>query len=158
MVVRLLLIALACWPLAAGAETVYVQNDRARLVSQPGFRAGLVTPLSKGAPLQVLSKRKFWYRVESGRDRGWVFAYQVSRRPPLQKVAAALPAPSINRSQLRRRASVVTTVGAVRGLSASDRARVNAGERSDYLALEKIDSLAFSDEEVLAFLREQVRP
>ena len=158
MLVRLLMIALVFWPLAAGAETVYVQNDRARLVSEPGFRAGLVAPLAKGAALRVLNKRKFWYRVESGGDQGWVFAYQVSRRPPLQKVAAALPAPSINRSQLRRRASVVTTVGAVRGRSASDRARANAGDHSDYLALEKVDALEFSDEEVLAFLREQVRP
>ena len=152
MLVRLLMIALVFWPLAAGAETVYVQNDRARLVSEPGFRAGLVAPLAK-----ALSKVSRIYR-QSGGDQGWVFAYQVSRRPPLQKVAAALPARSINRSQLRRRASVVTTVGAVRGLSASDRARANAGGHSDYLALEKVDALEFSDEEVLAFLREQVRP
>jgi len=137
-------------PLAAGAETVYVQSIRAQLKAAPVFGSPEVARADRGDALQVLARNPGWYKVSLGQKEGWVSSLLVSPHRPLSKVSILAAAPSIG-TYARRRASSITTTAAARGLAADDRRRANRAGALGYADLATLDTHSVSDEEALAF-------
>ena len=147
---------LALVPLAQAADqTVYVQSYRAKIQQGPALSAAVVTMAPRGEALAVLKQQGDWYKVQYKSQQGWVNALMVAARPPMERVSVFdRSASQTAGNDARRRASSVTVVGAVRGLSAEERSRAHAEEQADYAALEKLNAQRLEEKEVLSFLQE----
>jgi uncharacterized protein YgiM (DUF1202 family) len=151
----ILFIALSIASSLAAAETLYVQSLKAELKTEPNFKAKTAATAMKGEPLTVIGKSSTWYKVSRQGKEGWVFRYVVAAKPPMGKVSTlAQDARELDKGA-RRRASVVTTTAAVRGLSAEDRARNSRNSMINFDALEKMDNMVINDNEAIAFLNQR---
>src|SRR5512139_3059080 len=82
-----LLIALAMLPLAAfGADTLYVQSTKAKLMEQPSFSAKTVKELGKGDKVTVQQKGERWILVTHGNTSGWISSLLLSPQKPVSKI------------------------------------------------------------------------
>lgn len=149
----LLLVALFVFPGAVFcAETVYVQSLKANLQKGPVFNSQVLAKVRKGQRLDVLEKTAGWYKVNYQGEVGWVSRFLVAANPPLERVSVFSDTDRDIEQNARRRASIVTTTAAARGLASDDRTRVNRRGVANYSDLERIDALKVDDNEAVAFL------
>lgn len=150
---RILLLALFAIPLTGfAAEAVYVQSLKANIQKEPVLNSKVLAKVRKGQRLEVLEKTPGWYKVKHESEAGWVSRFLVAANPPLERVSVFSETNQDIGQNARRRASIVTTTAAARGLAADDRTRVNHRELANYSDLERIDALKVDDKETLAFL------
>ncbi|MBF0219183.1 MAG: SH3 domain-containing protein [Gammaproteobacteria bacterium] len=142
---------------SGSASDVYLQSLQGRLYSQPAFNATMIDELQKGAVMQLISQQKSWSEVRYQNKEGWISSYLIKATPPTKPVSLLTGEESESISDsARRRASVVTTAGAARGLAASERrARLGDDIRRSYLQLRKIERFSLGEEELNHFLATQ---
>lgn len=143
-------------PLSAGAETVYVQSAKAKLLSKPHFNAEVVAEVVKGKPLDLIESQDRWLHVKTGTHTGWVSKFLVSDHMPVNKITILEGDETID-TNVRRRASVVTTAGAARGLAGEDRQRASQAGLTNYVALRRMEALKIGEQEAMAFLSEAIK-
>ncbi len=147
----LLLLAL---PLAAGAEEfLYVLSAKAKLYTEPSFRAPVVARLSKGEKTEAVGKNNYWFKVRYQGKEGWISRLAVSPHPPVKRGSLLARDDGRLEQQARRRASVAATTAAVRGLREDERTRMSAVGGPDYAALRQVEAVTVSDAELTDFTR-----
>ena len=154
----LLTALLIATPWSVHAETIYVQSVKAKLMSAPALTAQVVAEAPKGTAFEVIGSRDGWYEVRRDGATAWLSKLVAAPHQPLTKITvlpAADSAPVDNHA--RRRASVVTTAGAARGLAPAARARRD-DTGSDYAALEKMEATHVTEEETRRFIEEGAAP
>ncbi len=137
------------------AEILYVQSAKAKLMSDKNFKSDLKETLKRGDRLEALENSGGWYKVSAGTTKGWVHRLSVSTNPVMEKLTLiSADAPDISRGA-RKRASAITSAAAARGLSDTDRKRLNEQGRADYRSLEKLekDAGGISENEVEEFAK-----
>jgi len=137
----------------ANAKTLYIQSMRAKMVDQPTFRAKTVLPMRKGDQVTVIQQKGRWIKVSSKGKQGWISKFLVASHPPVKKINVLVRKNQIV-SNVRRRASAVTTAGAARGLSAEQRRRASSKGGSNFVALEKLEMLGITENDVRLFVVE----
>lgn len=149
-----LLLALApLTVLAEGEEpvTLFVQSQGAALMEEPGFGAEALHRLDRGLEVTVLETAGNWHRISSEGTEGWVPALILRDTPPTQR-ASHLDGAAEMDAGARRRASAVTTAGAIRGVEEDDRLLDDPNLNVD--ALHRMEAQSVSGEEALQFLLE----
>lgn len=155
---RLLSGLLFLLPLAANAEGIlYVQSAKAKILASPRFDAAVVTEASRGDELALVESQARWNKVTVAGKTGWVSKFLVSDRAPLNRVTVLGGDEEAIDANARRRASVVTTAGAARGLSGDERMRANNASVANYRAVEVMEKIRVSDEEASSFLSEGLK-
>lgn len=148
----MVLVVSAMFLLGAGSSVLYVQSSKAKIMKSPSFRAKVVVTAKRGEELKVISKKGRWYQVKADGKTGWVSKLLVSRSKPFKKVSVFAKADKDISNKARRRASVMTTAAAARGLAEDDRRRLGAETKSDYAALEKVEAMSVSEADVDNFV------
>lgn len=151
---NLLFLAIVTFLIAAGTDTLFVQSTKAKIMESPSFRAKIVATAHKGEELTVLGKKGRWYQVSIDGKKGWISRLLVSQTPPMKKVSVFAKADKDISTKARRRASVMTTAAAARGLAEDDRKRLGAETKVDYAAIEKVDAISVSESETDAFIEQ----
>ena len=137
----------------ANAKTLYIQSMRAKIVDKPSFRAKTILPMRKGDQVNVIKQKGRWIMVSSKGKQGWISKFLVASHSPVKKINVLVRRNQII-SNVRRRASAVTTAGAARGLSAEQRRRASSKGGSDFVALEKLEQLGITENDVRLFVVE----
>jgi hypothetical protein len=108
--------------------TVYVSNDRAKLLEQPSF-ASKSSPLSKGTAVYVKEKKGPFLKVEVNGKTGYVASMFTSETKITGKLnKASGKEEKINKvASTRRRASAYTETASARGLTNSQKMRTMGG-------------------------------
>ena len=151
--IRLLVLMLSfVFLVAAGSDVLYVQSSKAKIMKSPSFKSKVVVTAKKGQELTVVKKKGRWYEVKVDGKTGWVSGLLVSSSMPIEKVSVFAKADKDISKSARRRASVMTTAAAARGLAEDDRRRLGAETKMDYAAIEKVDAITISEKEVDAFV------
>jgi len=151
--IRLLVLMLSfVFLVAAGSDVLYVQSSKAKIMKSPSFKSKVVVTAKKGQELTVVKKKGRWYEVKVDGKTGWVSGLLVSSSKPIEKVSVFAKADKDISKSARRRASVMTTAAAARGLAEDDRRRLGAETKMDYAAIEKVDAITISEKEVDAFV------
>ena len=137
---------------AAGSSVLYVQSSKAKIMKSPSFRSKVVMTAKKGQELEVVKKKGSWYEVKVDGKTGWVSRLLVSSSKPLDKVSVFAKADKDISKSARRRASVMTTAAAARGLAEDDRRRLGAETKMDYAAIERVEATSVTEAEVDSFI------
>ena len=137
----------------ADAAPLYIQSMRAKIVDQPTFRGKMIMPLKKGDQVTVIQQKGRWIKVSSKGKQGWISKFLVANHPPVKKINILVRKNQIV-SNVRRRASAVTTAGAARGLSAEQRRRASSKGGSNFVDLEKLEQLGITENDVRLFVVE----
>lgn len=134
------------------AEDLYVQSMRAKLMAEPAFKAAIVERLEKGDVVSVKERKKRWVKVTHNKKQGWIPALLLSSKPPLDKVSVLSGEETASlQESARRRASVITTAGASRGLQ-GERGRGDEAVTANYDALKEIEAMQVPQDEIDNFL------
>jgi uncharacterized protein YgiM (DUF1202 family) len=152
-IVFFLLISLLPFSLAA-AETMYVQSNQAKLMSEPAFKAKQLAILQRADKVEVLKKTKRWYRIRHQGETGWVSKLLLSPQPPLNQASVLKGDNSALQAQARRRASSTASAAATRGLRQASPQNTEPGQ-ADFQAVDAMESVEVSPEEAKAFLDER---
>jgi hypothetical protein len=136
----------------AAQDTYYVQSVKARILSEPSFKAKVIGESTKGTKLLSSGREGSWIKVVLYQKEGYVSALLLSKTPPLEKQRLIKGEGADIKQSVRRRASTYTSAAAARGLAQDDRRRLSTEEKSDYLGLEKMESFSVSSEEVARFM------
>ena len=139
-----------------GAETMYVQSAKAKLLENPTFTAKSIKELEKGDAVTVTKKQDRWIQVKQGSSSGWISSLLLSSNKPIDKISVLGDDSSVS-DNARRRASAVITAGATRGLSADDRQRVGDSNTSNFAALRWVESISVSREQMAVFDKGDVK-
>jgi len=131
------------------AESLYVQSNKARILSEPAFNAPILLTVEKGTELKLLESQKRWAKVQWGDSEGWVSTLLVKRDPPIEKISVIGSDEVTIEGTTRRRASEVATAGATRGLNDSE--DISGDLFSDYEELNMMESLFIDSEIVFDF-------
>ncbi|MDJ0834021.1 MAG: SH3 domain-containing protein [Gammaproteobacteria bacterium] len=136
---------------AQAAELMYVNSKKAKLYQQASFSAPVISGLSKGNEVEVLTTEGKWMRVKYAALNGWVPRYSLSKsKPSEESVSFFNRIKSFFTSDNKRaRVSNVSTAGGVRGLS--DGEMETSGNR-DYESVEKMEQMTVSEQEVETFI------
>ena len=146
-------LCLAMAPLWAHAEEyLYILSAKAKILSEPSFKAAVVDRVSKGQKVVELAKNNMWFKVRFKGQEGWLSRLTVSPNPPMKKVTLLAKEDDTLASEARRRASSQSTTAAVRGLRADERTRMSDSTATDYHALAMMESVSVDDAEVWQFL------
>lgn len=132
------------------AETLYVQSQKADVLSEPNFKATSLLTLSKGQEVEKIGGEKNWAQVMVNGQQGWVSAWLLADQAPMEKVTS-LTDTELETDNIRTRASTVTTAGAIRGLSDDELSRGEFSGDGDYEELQQMESLLPTEEEVGKF-------
>lgn len=149
-----MVITCAAW----GAQTVYVQSLRAKILASPDFKAAVVARVKRGTPLPLQEQTDGWVKVRYADHTGWVPRLLVSDSAPLDEVTLFKGGEHAISGSVRRRASAVTTGGATRGLAEDERQRPSDRTIQNYAAVKKMESLDIDDGTALSFLKDGVKP
>ena len=144
-------LAVLCLTITAqtvSAELLYVQSEKAKLLTEPSFKGQPVLEVLRGTELQLLTKNNAWMQVSSGSTTGWISSMLVADKPPIAKITHIGSDDSAVTGEVRVRASAVATAGATRGLTAEE---ADENLNSDYNELQKMEELEISPEEVDEF-------
>ncbi len=68
----MVLAALLCSPVLAGAETMKVAQGNQSLLSEPNFSGTPIAPVPTGAEVNVVTASGDWYKVEYQGNTGWM--------------------------------------------------------------------------------------
>lgn len=151
-------IALVLVPFAAtGAESLYVQSTKAKMMDQPSFSAKVVKEIEKGGKVDVQQKKERWVLVSHGKNSGWIASLLLSTQKPAEKITVLGDSGSAVSDNARRRASAVITAGATRGLTADDRRRADEEGAANYVALRWVENISVTDEQMARFESEAVK-
>lgn len=154
--VESLSLLLACaFMLAASAQVLYVQSDKASLLAEPKLKSAQVATLKKGDKLDVLETQKGWHKVKAAGKEGWVSQLLVAEKPPLGTVSLLASASGDISQDARRRASAQTTAAAARGMSEEDRKRLGAKEKADYTNLALMENMVIYEDELEQFVSQR---
>lgn len=132
---------------AAQAGTIYVLSNEAPLLQAPSFNAQALGQAARGDSLTLVQEQGSWLEVEHEATTAWVSRWLVGPNPPQDKVSVLTDdAPT---GEVRRRASSVTTAGAIRGLSEGETEL--GGAAADYAELAYLESLRPTPSALAAF-------
>ncbi|MDQ2070054.1 hypothetical protein [Natronospira bacteriovora] len=144
-----------CGPAMAADEAervVFVQSQNAALMAQPAFGGEPLERLARGMEVEVLEAGDSWHRIRVGELEGWMPALILRDTPPNRRESHLDRAAEMDASA-RRRASAVTTAGAIRGVEEDE--RLLDDPNLDVEALRRLEALAVSGDEALEFLLEE---
>ncbi len=149
----LLLAMLPMTVLAEGedAAILFVQSQGAALMEEPAFGAETLGRLDRGLEVTVMEAEGSWRRIRSEGKEGWVPALILRETPPTQR-ASHLDGAAEMDAGARRRASAVTTAGAIRGVEEDDRLLDDPNLNVE--ALHRMEALSVSGDEALKFMLE----
>lgn len=136
----------------AGAEQVYVQSARAKILSAPSFRSSPIDEVGMGRMLSVKGRDGSWFKVNVGGKDGYILSLLVSNHAPLKRGGYIKADDAEIKQGVRRRSSFFASAAAARGLTKEDRARSDTEDRVDYAALRQMESQSFGDDEVMQFM------
>lgn len=147
----LLVLGAVMLPLSAFAQPSYVQSDQAAVFEGPGFDNDTVGRLNRGVEVETLESRADWRRVRTESVTGWMPALLLREEPPTRASSNLDDAADLE-SGARRRASAVTTAGAVRGVDEDE--RLLNDPDLDVDALHEMESMRVAPEEAMSFMAE----
>jgi uncharacterized protein YgiM (DUF1202 family) len=130
----------------------YVQSVKAKVMSGPSFKSGLISEISRGYKLTSSGREGSWIKVRISDKEGYVSSLLVSTHPPFEKTEVIKGGDAEIKQGVRRRASSYTSAAAARGLARDDRRRLSKEEKIDYESLEKVEAFTLSSEEVARFM------
>lgn len=139
--------------MAHGEDFLYVLSAKAKLLSEPSFKAQIIDNMSKGEKVVELEKNKHWFKVKHNDKIGWLSRLAVSPNPPMKRVTLLAKHDENLANESRRRASELSTTAAVRGLREEERARLSDDTTVNYDALAQVESIAIDEAEVWRFLK-----
>ncbi|MCP1727822.1 hypothetical protein J2T60_001822 [Natronospira proteinivora] len=132
--------------------TVYVQTQGAALFEDPSFGGDPVARLAQGLEVRVLAEEDGWQRIRVEELEGWMPAMVLRDTPPTGRESHVDEAAELE-SSARRRASAVTTAGAIRGVEEDERLLDDPNLNIE--ALRRMEELGASPEEALQFMSEE---
>ena len=135
-------------------ETMYVQSNQAKLMTEPAFKAKQLLLLQRADKVEVLEKAKRWYRVRHQGETGWVSKLLLAPQPPLNKASVLKGDNTTLQAQARRRASSTSSAAATRGLRQANQQNTESG-KADFHAVDAMESVEVSPDEAKAFLDER---
>lgn len=125
---------------------VYVQSNKAKLLSQPKLNAD-GTGLKIGEVLTPMGEQGLFVQVRVEEKTGWVSKLFVSPLPPGNQMKLGITSNSSEAVVARQRASDFTKTAAARGLSETQKMRVRGeGELYDFESLRWLESVPLSAE------------
>jgi uncharacterized protein YgiM (DUF1202 family) len=130
----------------------YVQSVKAKVMSGPSFKSGVIAEVAKGHKLAASGREGSWVKVRISDKDGYVSSLLVSTHPPFEKTGVIKGEEDDIKQGVRRRASSYTSAAAARGLAQDDRRRLSQEEKSDYESLEKMEAFTLSPDEVTRFM------
>jgi uncharacterized protein YgiM (DUF1202 family) len=130
----------------------YVQSVKAKVMSGPSFKSGVISEVSRGHKLISSGKEGSWVKVRISGKKGYVSSLLVSTHPPFKKTGIIKANDAEIKEGVRRRASSYTSAAAARGLAQDDRRRLSKEEAIDYESLEKIESFTLAPDEITRFM------
>jgi uncharacterized protein YgiM (DUF1202 family) len=137
---------------ASGADALYVQSAKAKIMSTPAFDATVLATADKGDALALVEKSGSWLKVAYRQHTGWVSALLVSDKPPRDKITVIKDVEDkAQKDNVRRRASASASAAAARGLRQDERARLSDEGQANYEALEKVEAARPDDADVGGF-------
>jgi uncharacterized protein YgiM (DUF1202 family) len=135
----------------AAQDVYYVQSLKAKVMSGPSFKAGVLGEVGKGVKFAALAKEGSWIKINYNAKTGYVSSMLLSPHAPLEKMSLIKGEGTDIKQSVRRRASTYTSAAAARGLTADDRRRLSRDEKVDYAALEKVEAFTVSADDVARF-------
>ncbi len=130
----------------------YVQSVKAKVMSGPSFKSGVIAEVSKGYKLISSGRQGSWIRVRFSDKDGYVSSLLVSTHPPFEKMMIIKGEDTEIKQGVRRRASSYTSAAAARGLAQDDRRRLSKEEKIDYESLAKVEAFTLSSDEITRFM------
>ncbi|MCK9418033.1 MAG: SH3 domain-containing protein [Nitrospirae bacterium] len=130
----------------------YVQSVKAKVMSGPSFKSGVISEVSKGHKLSSSGKEGSWVKVRISDKDGYVSSLLVSTHPPFEKTGIIKGEDAEIKQGVRRRASSYTSAAAARGLAQDERRRLSKEEAIDYYSLDKVESFTLSPDEITRFM------
>lgn len=149
----ILMAALVLLPEIASAKDLFVQSIKAKIMSEPNFKAEVINTASRGDKLEQVEAKDGWFRVKAGAASGWVNHLAVSESAPLNKVTVITADAADLQEKSRKRSSAITSAAAARGLSDAERKRMSEMGQADYRAMTHLEELAagISEREIRDF-------
>lgn len=138
--------------MASAQDIYYVQSVRARIMSEPSFKAKIMGEAHRGAKFLSSGREGSWIKVVLNQRSGYVSALLLSKYRPMDRQSLIKGEESDIKQSVRRRASTYTSAAAARGLAQDDRRRLSTEEKVDYAGLERMESLTISPEEAARFM------
>jgi len=127
----------------------YVQTDRAAVFDEPSFGDDPVARLAQGLPVESLEQQDGWHRIQVEEVSGWMPGMVLRESPPTQRQSQIDDQAELDASS-RRRASAVTTAGAIRGVEEDE--RLLDDPNLDIEALRRMEELGASPEDAMQFM------
>ncbi len=137
----------------ASAKDLFVQSAKAKIMSEPNFKAQVINTVNRGDKLEQLEAGDGWFKVKAGAASGWVNHLAVADSAPLDKVTVVSADAADLQDKSRKRSSAITSAAAARGLSDAERKRMSEVGQADYRAIANLEDLAakISDREIRDF-------
>lgn len=130
----------------------YVQSVKAKVMSGPSFKSGIISEVPRGHKLTSSGKDGSWVKVRISDKEGYVSSLLVATHPPFEKTGVIKGEDAEIKQGVRRRASSYTSAAAARGLAQDDRRRLSKEEKIDYEALEKVEAFKLNADEIARFM------
>ncbi len=146
------LVAVLYAAVSFGAQVVYVQSLKAKIMSSPSFKSGVLGEAVKGTKLVSSGREGSWIKVAFKNKAGYVSSMLLSTHAPMERIGLIKGEETDIKQNVRRRASTYTSAAAARGLTQDDRRRLSRDEKTDYGALDKVESFTLSADEVSRFM------
>lgn len=138
--------------LVFAAEFIYVQSIKADIMAEPSLNADVKGKAVKGDRLIVIEETAGWYKINFRDKTGWVSRLLVAPAPPMKKVSVITGEEQDIGKESRRRASMLITASAARGLTEEDRRRLGHKELVDYSSLERLEAISIRQQDVFDFM------
>lgn len=137
------------------ADKMYVRSMKCKVMAAPNFKAEVIDNLAKGTEVEVVEKKGGWFKVSHDSGSGWVSKFLLTKNAAVLKRNTILKFDEEQTGNVRKRASVITTAAAARGLTARENESLNqpAIPGQDFDALKLMESFKPSAEEVDAFIQ-----
>lgn len=149
----LLIAALLLLPVMASAKDLFVQSVKAKIMSEPNFKAQVINTANRGDKLEQVEEKDGWFKVKAGSAIGWMNHLAVADSAPMDKVTVVTADAADLQEKSRKRSSAITSAAAARGLSDAERKRMSEVGQADYRAMAHLEELAgnISDREIRDF-------
>jgi hypothetical protein len=141
---------------AFAAQWLYVKSAKAKLFSEPSFKASLVSTVDRGTRLETLRTQGRWIEVKYDDHNGWISKLLTSKNPPPDKTSVLEGQADTLEDSARRRASTNASAAATRGLRGEKRTRASDKGHPDYSALEQVESAKTSEQDAQEFHQQGV--
>lgn len=149
----LVMAALVILPEFVSAKDLFVQSVKAKIMSEPTFKAEVVNTVNRGDKLEQVEAKDGWFKVKAGTANGWVNHLAVADSAPLDKVTVVTADAADLQDKSRKRSSAITSAAAARGLSDAERKRMSEVGQADFRAMAQLEEIAskISDREIRDF-------